>query len=467
MSIPKKITEIAKAIDAAGGNAMLVGGSVRDELMEVESTDWDLEIYGVEPARLKEILEGFGEVNAVGEAFTVYKIDQDLDISLPRRERKFGRGHKGFVIEGDPEMSFAEAAERRDFTVNAILKNVLTGEIVDPFGGQKDIESEILRAVSEKTFGEDSLRVLRGAQFAARLGFTIEPFTLELCRSIDLSDLPAERIWGEIEKLLLSAPKPSVGLKLLYQLGVVGQLFPEMDALRGVVQDEEWHPEGDVDVHTLLVVDEARKLIDDLPYPEKVSVMLGALCHDFGKPATTEFFDGRWRSHGHDEAGVEPSISFLDKLNIHTIDGYDVRRQVIELVRYHLKPGMFYKVRDEIGDGAFRRLARKVEPDLLYRVAKADSLGRNASWLPEEKHFDAEPQEWFIRRARELDVEKRAPQPLLMGRHLIDLGLEPSPRFKEILDEVFEKQLDGKIESLDDAIDFARGILGKAGSGTD
>ena len=216
---------------------------------------------------------------------------------------------------------------------------------------------------------------------------------------------------------------------------------------------------GDVFYHTMLTVDEARKLIDDLPYAKKVTVMLGAVCHDFGKPPTTKFFDGRWRSHAHDEAGVKPTISFLDKLGIFTINGFDVREQVIQLVRYHLKPGMFYKVKDDLGDGAFRRLARKVEPDLLYRVAKADSLGRNPEWLPKEKWFKAEAQEWFIEKVHELAVEEKAPEPILMGRHLIELGLQPSPKFGEITNAVYELQLDGKVKSLDDAIEAAKKMI--------
>lgn len=456
--LPCKIKDLAESIKSFGGRALLVGGCVRDELMGFEPKDWDVEVYGIEPAKLREILDGFGKVDAVGEAFTVYKLGNDLDVSLPRRERKVGTGHKGFVIEGDPGMSFEEACRRRDFTINAILRDPLTGEIIDSFNGEADIKAKTLRMVSPDTFGEDSLRVLRAAQFAARFEFDIESETAEVCRKIDLSDLPKERIWGEVEKLLLKAQKPSIGLKWLYDLSVVDQLFPELKALAGVTQEEEWHPEGDVDVHTLLVVEEARKLIDDLPYPKQVAVMLGALAHDFGKPATTQFFDGRWRAHGHDEAGVEPTISFLDTLNIHTLDGYDVREQVIQLVRFHLKPGEFYKAKG-IGDGAFRRLARKVEPDLLYRVAKADSLGRNAPWIPQEKWFGSEAMEWFIQKVRELDIETEAPKPILLGRHLIELGLEPSPKFGEITKAVYELQLDGKVTNLEEAIAEAKKII--------
>jgi tRNA nucleotidyltransferase (CCA-adding enzyme) len=345
------------------------------------------------------------------------------------------------------------------------LQDPLTGEIVDPFDGLGDIERKILRHVSAETFAEDSLRVLRAAQFAARLGFGIDPATAEICRSIDVTDLPKERVWGELEKLLLQSKTPSVGIKWLYDLGVVDQIFPELKSLVGVPQEPEWHPEGDVDVHTMMVADEAALLIGDLPYERKVAVMLGAVAHDFGKPPTTKFFDGRWRSHSHDEAGVEPTIAFLDRLGIYTLNGFDVRDQVVQLVRYHLKPGEFFKANSKspIGDGAFRRLARKVEPDLLYRVAKADSLGRNPDWLPPEKRFGSEPMEWFIAKVRELQIEKKAPEPILMGRHLIELGMKPSPRFKEILDAVYEMQLDGKVATIDEAIAEAKALIGTVG----
>jgi tRNA nucleotidyltransferase (CCA-adding enzyme) len=457
--LPAKIIRLAEIIKENGGRALLVGGCVRDFLMGVEPQDFDVEVYNVEPHKLREILNRFGKVDAVGEAFTVYKIGNNLDVSLPRRERKTGRGHRGFTIEGDPQMSFEEACRRRDFTINAILQDVLTVEIIDPFNGRADITRKLIRVVARETFVEDSLRVLRAAQFAARFDFEIEPETAALCRSIDLSDLPKERIWGEFEKLLLKAEKPSIGLKWFYDLKIADKLFPELTALVGVPQNPEWHPEGDLDVHTLLVVDEARKLIEDLPYPKRVTVMLGALCHDFGKPVTTRFFDGAWRSHGHDEAGVEPTVSFLDRLGIFTLDGYDVRNQVVELVRNHLRPGEFYKNRADLGDGAFRRLARRVELDLLYRVAKADSLGRNAPWLPPEKLKNAEAQEWFIEKVKDLKVERAAPQRILMGRHLIELGLKPSPRFKEILDAVYEMQLDERVRNLEEAVAEARKII--------
>jgi tRNA nucleotidyltransferase/poly(A) polymerase len=686
--VPKKIIALARAVRGEGGRALLVGGCVRDALLGLRPKDWDVEVYGVEPAALRPLLEKFGRVDAVGEAFTVYKLGHDLDVSLPRRERKAGRGHRGFVIEGDPAMPVEEAARRRDFTINAILRDPLTGEHLDPFGGRDDLERKLLRAVAPGTFVEDSLRVLRAAQLAARFRLDVEAATIELCRSIDLTDLPAERVWGELEKILLQAEQPSIGFEWLAKLNATAQLFPEVHALAGVPQDSEWHPEGwvltavppesfaagvaqpsgvdgrrpalrefiassaaraaviptgggtagaqsseaappdlpaadaagadnfgqspmaapavlaesqrlvwsfgtpapragevvrvmfkialdnvlpvvrsavndfevirgivhpvavfvvdmlsarkpapqyqlhddavnpdspaltlpagvhvtsvvvdartapvdnnvlfyfdlafvggddfvhegegsgpfkcfevkigDVFYHTQLTLDRAREQIDDLPYAKKVTVMLAALCHDLGKPATTEFVEGRIRSRGHDEAGVGPTISFLDRLKIFTLDGYDVRSQVAELVRHHLKPGEFYRKRDEISDGAFRRLARRCELDLLYRVAKADSLGRNAPWVPPEKWYGSEAQEWFIARARALAVEERPPAPLLMGRHVLGMGLKPSPRVGEITRAVYEMQLDGRVRTLEEALAAGQEMLEGIGRG--
>jgi tRNA nucleotidyltransferase (CCA-adding enzyme) len=457
--VPEKILRLARAVRDAGGRALMVGGCVRDRLMGLEAKDWDVEVYGVEPARLRSLLDRMGRVNVVGEAFTVYKLGRDLDVSLPRRERKTGRGHRAFYIEGDPSMSVEDAARRRDFTVNAILEDPLGGELLDPFGGRADLGAKLLRAVSPETFIEDSLRVLRAAQFAARFGFEVEEKTVGLCRSIDLTDLPAERVWGEMEKILLVAREPSVGLEWLDRLNVTPQLFPEIEALKGVEQEPEWHPEGDVYTHSLLVCDRARELVDDLDHPRRVAVMLAALCHDFGKPSTTEFVEGRIRSRGHEEAGVGPTLSFLERLKVFTLEGYDVRSQVAALVRDHLKPGEFYRARDEVTDGAFRRLARRCELELLYRVAKADSLGRNAPWVPRERWFTSEPQEWFIERARELSVERRPPAPILMGRHLLEMGLKPSPLVGEVTRAVYEMQLDNRVRTLEEAKAAARAML--------
>ncbi len=442
---------IASAVREAGGRALVVGGWCRDRLLGLSSKDIDLEVFGLPAVRLRELLERFDTVLTVGEAFTVYKIGT-IDVALPRRESKVGRGHRGFEVHGDPAMSFEEAARRRDFTINAIGFDPLTSEWLDPFGGRTDLEHRLLRAVDRHTFGDDSLRVLRALQFAARFELAIDAATAEICRGIPLDDLPAERVWGEVEKLLLQARQPSIGFAAGLDLLVVDRLFPELKALVGCVQEPDWHPEGDVWVHTLLVVDNAVGQSRDLDRARRLTIMLGAVCHDFGKPATTEFLDGRIRSLNHEEAGVAPTLRFLDRLNVHTIDGFPVRDQVVGLTAHHLKPGMWYKVRGEVGDGAFRRLAQKVDLELLARLARADCTGRTGE-------FDCSAMDWFVERARSLGVEHRPPAPLLLGRHLLALGVTPGPRVGEILKRVYERQLDGDVQDVDQAIAAAREIL--------
>jgi tRNA nucleotidyltransferase (CCA-adding enzyme) len=450
--VPSTVVDMARTVHELGGRALVVGGWVRDRLLGLNSKDLDLEVFGIPANELPVLLAPFGRVEAIGQSFPVYKIG-DIDIGLPRRESKSGRGHKGFIVEGDPAMSLEDAARRRDFTVNAISWDPLTGEYIFPFTAQHDLEHGILKAVDPATFGDDSLRVLRAVQFAARFDMTLDPATADLCRSIRLDDLPQERIWGEVEKLLLRARRPSIGFVLLLELGIVDQLFPELRALVGCQQEPEWHPEGDVWVHTLQVIDQARQRIDDLDHADQIIVMLGAVTHDFGKPATTAIIDGRIRSLNHEDEGVAPATAFLDRLNIHSIDGTDVRAQVLGLVAHHLKPGMLYKVREELTDGAFRRLAQKANLELLARVAKADCMGRSPGT------FDCSAMDWFLERARDLGVDRRPPKPLLLGRHLLDLGMGPGPDMGALLKEIYEKQLDGEITTTDEGITLATQLL--------
>ena len=457
-SIPPALAvDIARALREAGGRALIVGGWVRDRLRGQPSKDVDIEAFGIPQDRLLAVLSPLGRVEPVGQSFPVYKVfrpgdaQSAIDVALPRRESKRGRGHKAFDVQGDPFMSIEDAARRRDFTVNAISWDPLTDEYEDPFDGRADLARRVLRSVDPATFSDDSLRVLRAVQFAARFEFTLHDDTAGLCRRIPLDDLPSERIWGELEKLFLQAERPSVGLALALDLAVIDQVLPEMKPLVGCVQEPEWHPEGDVWTHTLMVVDKARELNRDLGRPRLLAVMLGAVCHDLGKPSTTALIDGRIRSMEHEEAGVEPALRLLDRLNVHTIDGFDVRAQVVGLVANHLKPGMFYKA-ETVGDGAFRRLAHKVDLELLARVARADCLGRAG-------RFDCSAMDWFLARARALGVEHQPPAPLLLGRHLLALGLAPGPRVGEILRQVYEKQLDGEITTVEEGIEAAKTLL--------
>ncbi len=442
---------IAAAVSAAGGRAWLVGGFVRDRLLGLDPKDLDLEIFGIAAADLPALLAPFGRVEPVGQSFPVYKVGA-VDVALPRRESKTGRGHRGFTVEGDPFMPFAEAARRRDFTINAIGLDPLTGELADPFDGRADLDARRLRVVDPATFGDDSLRVLRAVQFAGRFGLQVDGPTRNLLAGIPLDDLPAERIWGEFEKLLLRATTPSAGFALALDLQVVARLFPELAALVDCPQEPEWHPEGDVWVHTLMVVDQARTRIDDLPRAGTIAVMLGAVCHDLGKPATTAVIDGRIRSLGHEEAGVPPATVLLDRLNIHAIDGVDVRREVLAITAHHLKPGAWHKVRDQVGDGAFRRLALKVNMEWLARVAKSDCLGRTGP-------FDCSAMDWFLERARGLGVEHQPPRPLLLGRHLLELGVAPGPQMGALLKQIYERQLDGEVTTVEQAVEAARVLL--------
>jgi tRNA nucleotidyltransferase (CCA-adding enzyme) len=452
--------EIARAVQAEGGRALVVGGWVRDQLMGRASKDVDLEVYRLEGGRLRDVLARFGPVNVVGESFTVYKV-AGVDVALPRRESKVGRGHRGFEVTGDPHMTVEEAARRRDFTINAIAWDPLTGEYVDPFQGRSDLSAGILRAVDLRTFGDDSLRVLRAVQFAARFGFSVDPGTFDICRRLRLDDLPAERVWGEIEKLILQAARPSVGFDLARQMSVIERLFPEVHALIGCQQEPRWHPEGDVWTHTLMVIDQAAQRLEDLDHPRQVALMLGAVCHDLGKPATTAFLDGRIRSIDHEQAGVAPASSLLDRLNVHSMGGFDVRREVLGMVAHHLKPLAFFRADPRAGDGAFRRLALKVDLELLARLALSDCLGRTGD-------FDCGGIQWFLDRARALGVEHQAPEPLVKGRHLLAMGLSPGPRIGEILRQLYEQQLDGVITSLEDGLAAARRIMaGTLGSSSE
>lgn len=445
--VPPLVQRIAALAAEHGGRALLVGGWVRDQLLGLPAKDVDVEVFGIEADRLLALLRQVGSVNTVGEAFTVYKVG-DADVSLPRRESKTGRGHRGFAVEGDPRLSFEEAARRRDFTINAMACDPLTRALHDPFGGQSDLRHRRLRHVDANTFGDDSLRVLRALQFAARFELTLDAETADLCRNTPLDDLPAERVWGELHKLLLKAERPSLGFALARDLGILPHWLPELIPLIGCPQEPEWHPEGDVWTHTLMVVDQARRRLDGLSEPEKVAVMLGALAHDLGKPSTTSTIDGRVRSLDHEEMGVPIAFALLDRIKVFTLEGFDVRRQVGGLVANHLKPGQWHRA-GNVGDGAFRRLAAKVDCELLARLSEADCEGRAGA-------FDCSASHWFRERARQLGVTHQPPKPILLGRHLLPLGVAPGPTMGRILQVVYERQMDGDVRTLDDAVAAAK-----------
>ncbi len=495
MQLPPLLEEAAKAIDAAGGRAVLVGGAVRDMVMGSKPKDFDIEVYGLqEVSQLETLLACFGKVSAVGRSFGVLKLhtgEEVYDFAFPRTEKKTAKGHQGFEVVPDGGLAFATAAKRRDFTVNAIGYDLLTQEILDPYGGLNDIQFGILRHIDDATFVEDPLRVYRAVQFAARFDFEVAEETAVLCQKMVaegmLEELPKERVYEEWKKLLLKAPKPSVGFKLMRKWGITARYFPELHALIGVPQDPKWHPEGDVWVHTMMSVDVMAEMVSSeqgvvsREEKERLKLLFAELGHDFGKPLTTtiEYEDGKvinWqelnksvsqethttiphssfliphsnariRSLRHEKAGIEPTRTFLYRLT----NEHDFIESILPLVEHHLKPSQFY--RQGAKAGAIRRLATKVNIEELILVAKADFLGRTT---PEAKRGEYPAGEWLLERAKQLSVCNRPLKPLVQGRDLIALGLEPSPKFKSILDALYDKQMDGDFEDKEAALAYVR-----------
>ena len=442
------VRKVSGLVREAGGRAFMVGGSVRDLLLGEEGVkDVDIEVFGVSPDRLQRVLGQSFSFDPCGVSFGVLKLHRfDIDVSLPRRESKRGIGHKGFLIDSDPNLSVPEAASRRDFTVNAMYYDPIEEVFEDPYGGRDDLEARVLRHVSAK-FVEDPLRVLRGMQFIARFGLRPAPETVALCRTVSIEDLPPERLFEEWGKLLRKGRQIGRGLRFLRDTGWV-KYFPELHRLIGCRQDPKWHPEGDVWNHTCLCLDAfARRRTGDPD--EDLIVGLAVLCHDFGKPFTTRWLRGHIRSLGHDEAGVKPTLSFLRRLT----NEERTLREVPPLVQCHMQP--FSLWRAHAGDSAVRRLAMKVvRIDRLLRVARADDEGRP----PEKAGGTAcgEDLQWLAAAAERLRVAAAAPKPILQGRDLMAMGYSPSPQFGKWLKACFEAQLDGAFNDLDGAIAYFR-----------
>ena len=440
---------VTELVRDAGGTAYLVGGSVRDHLLGRVVRDLDVEVFGIEANRLKSLLEERFPLDLVGRAFGVLKLrGVPIDIGLPRRETKIGRGHRGFAVDSDPWLPLESAARRRDFTLNAIYLDPLKELIEDPVGGTVDLERRILRHTSP-AFAEDPLRVMRGMQLTARYELQADPVTVELCRRIQPEGLARERIFDEWRKLLLLGRKPSSGLAFLRDSGWLSY-FPELEALTHCRQDPDWHPEGDVWIHTLHALDAfvAERTGDDR---EDLVVGLAVLCHDLGKPLTSvrEAGGSRIRSPQHESAGEAPTRSFLARLT----DQRDLVDAVVPLVREHLKPQFLYDA--QASDAAVRRLARRVgRIDRLVRVARADSRGR-----PPRESGEFPAGDWLLERARALAVETRRPEPLLLGRDLLDLGAEPGPELGDLLTACYEAQLDGDFTTREAGRDWVRRLI--------
>ncbi|PLS19636.1 CCA tRNA nucleotidyltransferase [Bacillus sp. M6-12] len=461
------LKKIAEMIVKMGGQIYFVGGYVRDFFTGKENKDIDVEVYGLSPKQLKQILSQFGEVDEVGASFGVYMVHGlSIDFALPRREiqgkviekeeriilprtyevmymeeiktkyptyeiqihaeEKFG--HKDFIVIPDPFMSLKEATIRRDFTMNAMMKDVLTCELIDIWSGRDDIESQVIRHIDDKTFVEDPLRVLRACQFASRFEFSIDQETKELCQTIDLSSLAKERIFAEVEKALMKSMKPSIALEYMRELLVVEKLFPELEALIHCLQDPVHHAEGTVWNHTKMVLDIASSLKGKTSNPTKF--MFGSLCHDMGKPNTTKEVNGRISSHGHEAEGEKVAEVFMKRITTdkRLIEG------VKELTKHHMRLLSLYP---NGSDKAIRKLSLDTNIQDLRWFSEADYRGRGLV-----EHDFTPISLWFEERTKEVGADKEI-QPLLTGKDLIEKGLKPGKEFGILLQQALEYQLEG------------------------
>jgi len=433
------------------GRPRFVGGCVRDALLGCPAEDLDIEVSETSFDILAQTLRRFGATDVVGRSFGTVKLSLDgtcYDFSLPRRESKTGQGHRGFKIEPDPTLSDTEAAARRDFTVNAMAWDPATQTLVDPFNGRSDLEAKTLRHTSS-SFVEDPLRVLRAMQFASRFEMHLAPETIELSRSIShtFTELAPERVWAEWDKWALHSRRPSFGLRVLHQTDWLRH-FPEIDALVHTPQDPIWHPEGDVFTHTLHCLDALVAHCDwaKMPFDSRRTLMFAVLAHDFGKPATTVQKERagvlRWASPRHAHEGGPLVGSWLERIGA----PHRFAPVVSPLVRFHMA---HHGTGDQPpSDSHIRRLARKLAPATiseLVTVMRADARGRP----PRHDRNVLKLIDFIENRAGALALQDNTPQPLILGRHLIERGLTPGPQFKTILDEAFEAQLDGKFTDHD------------------
>ena len=440
----KMALAIARRVAGQGGRTYYVGGYVRDALMGKENKDLDIEVHGIAPQCLEEILDSLGQRMSIGESFGIFGLKgYSLDIAMPRKEEARGQGHRDFDVVVDPFIGTEAAARRRDFTVNALMQDVLTGEIVDPFGGAKDLQAGILRHVNDASFAEDPLRVLRGAQFAARFGFQIAEETVEICRRMELQHLPRERIEGELKKALLKADRPSVFFAVLRQMDQLDHWFPELKALIGVPQNPVYHAEGDVWNHTMMVLDQAAKLRDRTANP--YWFLLAAVTHDLGKAVCTEERNGVLHAYQHETLGLPLAEAFLQRITRET----RLTEYVLNLVQYHMKPNTVASVRSA-EKVTSRMFDQSVDPEGLICLALADDRGR-ITRTPGTDH------EAFLYERLET-YRQRMAQPYVMGKDLIEAGLKPGSEFSEILQYAHKLRLAGvpKESALKQTLAYAR-----------
>ena len=421
--------EIASRISEYEGTCYFVGGYVRDKLMGIDTKDVDMEVHGIAPEVLEKILDEFGTRIETGKSFGVYNLcGYDIDIAMPRKEKCIGSGHRDFKVDIDPFIGTKKAAVRRDFTINAIMENVLTGEIIDHFGGQADIENKVIRHINESSFAEDPLRVLRGAQFSARFRFSVAPETIELCSGMNLNSLASERVFEEMKKALLKAEKPSIFFEVLRRMESLEIWFPELSALIGIEQNKEHHKEGDAWNHTMMVLDETAKRRDSAENP--LGIMLAALCHDFGKATCTEEISGVIRSLGHETEGVSIAEKFLKRIT----SDKKLIKYVLNMTELHMRPNILYAQKSKI-KSTNKLFDLSVAPIDLIHLAMADNLGK----IPQEATENTE--KFLLER---LDVYKEyMSREYVTGKDLIAMGITPGEKFTDILEFAHKLRLSG------------------------
>jgi len=429
------VQAIFDEISAHGGRVFYVGGMVRDLILGVPIKDIDIEVHGMPLEELEALLKRFGEVNLVGKSFGVLRYSGlDIDWAVPRSDS----GGRKPEVTLDHTMSITDAFSRRDLTMNAMGIDVKTGDLLDPFGGQEDIEAKRLRAPNTEFFKEDPLRFFRVMQFVSRFEMEPTPELNEICKSMDLSNVSRERIETEFAKMLLKSKRPSLGIRWLKEIGALETLLPELAATIGTVQGADHHPEGDVFEHTMQALDAAAQLKYENDHI-KLIVLYAALCHDLGKPLTTQVApDGTVTSIGHAEQGYQLTRSMLKRIthNKELIDS------VSKMVKYHMSPLQF--IDNEAGVAAYKRLANKLAPHaslaLLADLSLADKRGRNSEG-PEPLKTDFSDIALFRKKAEETHVLEAVEKPILQGKDIADL-VEPGPKMGELLRRAYELQID-------------------------
>ena len=450
-ALPEGLAQILRETPALQ-NSYLVGGCVRDALLGIPHKDFDIEVFGVSCEQLAEVLARFGRTDLVGRSFGVVKLTLPgggtFDFTVPRRDSKIAPGHQGFEITFDPGITPEEAAGRRDFTINSLLYDPRSRRVLDFYGGMADLEARRLRHTSA-AFVEDPLRVLRGMQLVSRFNLVPMPETVELCRSMKSGyvELAVERVREEWFKWAAKSAMPSAGLEFLSATEWL-EHFPEIQALQGTPQEPTWHPEGDVFKHTCHCCDALVKLPAWLSADEEARIVytLAILAHDFGKSKTTHsaLKDGELRlvSPGHEEVSAMLAEAFLNRINVPGA----ILQRVVPLVRNHMAH------LQTVTDRAVRRLAKRLEPENiqdLCLIMTADAMGRPPKPVEIPQVVAA-----LQAKATELQVQASAPKPILLGRHLIEMGMKPGPEFGAILDDAFNAQLEGAFFDLSQAFEW-------------